>query len=345
MPLSVRFITNLDYFNMKPLVSLCVPIYGVELYIEQCCRSLFEQTYLNIEYIFVDDCTKDKSIEILQRVLGNYPQRVNAVKIIRHERNKGLSGARNTAIGAVTGEYLMHIDSDDYLDLNVVETLVKKMQVEKADVVLYDMRYVYSDKQYLVHQHFPETKEECVKDVLTFKISACVWGGLYATRLFKDTGVKFIEGLNFGEDYVVKPRILYYARKIVHCSGCYYNYVQYNASSYTLSYKSKNIDDLIRAVSILDIFFKKQKDYDIYQNTLLLAHLQVKIKLLIDICMHRKVLWNRVPMISDLYKNKVDNYGEIRVSHRIILWLANCKLYNVLYVYVKLGFSLKQMFK
>lgn len=330
---------------MKPLVSVCVPVYGVERYIEKCCRSLFEQTYPNIEYVFVNDCTPDNSIEVLKQVLRDYPIREKMVKIVHHEKNKGLSAARNTAVEMTEGEYLLHVDSDDYLDLNVVEALVNRAQEEKADVVFYDMRYVYPDKQHVVHQQLPTTKEECVIGTLTFKVSVCVCGGLYATSLFKNTDVKFIEGLNFGEDYVVKSRILYYAHKIVHCTDCYYNYVQYNASSYTLSYKSKNIDDLIRAISILDTFFKKKPDYQIYIESLAEAHLMVKNKLLIAICLHKKTVWDRLPMVANLYTDITDIRPHIPLSYRIILWLAEHKIYNVLYSYVNGGFRLKQLFK
>lgn len=330
---------------MSALVSVCVPVYGVEHYIEKCCRSLFEQTYPNIEYIFVDDCTPDASIEVVKRVLQDYPFREEMVRIIHHKKNKGLSGARNTALEAVTGEYLMYVDSDDYIDLNTVGALVEKAQEEKADVVFYDMRYVYPRKQYVVHQQLPTTKEKCIRRALTFKVSVCVCGGLYAASLFQATDVKFIEGLNFGEDYVVKPRILYYAHKIVHCKDCYYNYVQYNASSYTLSYKSKNIDDLTRAISILNAFFSEKIDYAIYRKSLDEAHLMVKSRLLIAICLHRKSVWNRLPMVAELYKDITDVYSHIPLSYRIILWLADHKMYSMLYTYVNLGFRLKQILK
>ena len=137
---------------MYPLVSICVPVYGVENYIERCCRSLFEQTYSNIEYIFVNDCTPDDSIKVLEHVLSEYPVRKENVKICNHQTNKGLAGARNTAIETATGVYLMHVDSDDYLDLNAVECLVNTALSEDADVVQYDMRYVFPDKQYIIIQ-------------------------------------------------------------------------------------------------------------------------------------------------------------------------------------------------
>ena len=79
---------------MNCLVSVLVPIYGVEEYIEKCTRSLFEQTYDNIEYVFVDDCTTDNSIIVLRNVLENYPKRKGHVKIVKHAQNKGLSGAK-----------------------------------------------------------------------------------------------------------------------------------------------------------------------------------------------------------------------------------------------------------
>lgn len=95
-------------------ISLLIPVYGVEKYIERCARSLFGQTYQNIEYIFVDDCTKDSSIAVLKKVLDDYPFRKEQVTIIHHNFNKGLSAARNTAFNHATGDYIIHVDSDDY---------------------------------------------------------------------------------------------------------------------------------------------------------------------------------------------------------------------------------------
>ena len=98
-----------------PKVSVIVPVYGVEKYIERCARSLFEQTLDDMEFIFVDDCTKDESIEVLKRVIDLYPVRKDQVKIIHHAVNKGLSRARETGVNAATGDYIGHCDSDDWV--------------------------------------------------------------------------------------------------------------------------------------------------------------------------------------------------------------------------------------
>ena len=92
------------------LISILVPVYGVEDYIERCARSLFEQTYQNLEFIFVDDCTPDRSIDILETTIKDYPNRLSQLRIIRHNKRKGIAATRNTAINAANGLFICHID-------------------------------------------------------------------------------------------------------------------------------------------------------------------------------------------------------------------------------------------
>ena len=107
----------------SPVVSLLVPIFNVEPYIEKCLHSLFAQSFKSIEYVFVNDCTPDRSIEKLWTVLNQYPDRKLFVKVINHNTNQGLSAARKTALLHATGSYVWHIDSDDYIALDAVEKL------------------------------------------------------------------------------------------------------------------------------------------------------------------------------------------------------------------------------
>ena len=117
-------------------ISICIPVYGVEKYIEQCARSLFEQTIIeDVEFIFVNDCTKDKSIDILKNILREYPQRIKQTKIISHEHNSGLVAARNTALKHSTGDYIIHCDSDDWVDFDFYEKLYNQASKTDADVV------------------------------------------------------------------------------------------------------------------------------------------------------------------------------------------------------------------
>ena len=146
--------------NSDMKVSILVPIYGVERFIERCAISLFEQTYHNIEYIFVNDCTKDKSISVLENIIERFPQRKPFVKIINHKHNKGLAGARNTAVESATGDFIMHVDSDDYVDKEIVAKAVLKQQENNADIVVIDFKKAYPSFSKVVnYSSFDDTKD------------------------------------------------------------------------------------------------------------------------------------------------------------------------------------------
>ena len=117
----------------QPPVSVIVPVYAVEAYIAQCAESLMVQTYPAIEFIFVNDGTPDRSMEVLDAVLKRYPQRT--VKIV-NEENAGLPHARAAGLKVATGEYILHVDSDDWVEPDEVERLVARAEETGADLVL-----------------------------------------------------------------------------------------------------------------------------------------------------------------------------------------------------------------
>ena len=102
-------------------VSVIIPIYKVEAFIERCAATLMEQTLPEVEYIFVDDATSDNSIDVLEEVIARYPQRKGQVRIVHNAENKGLPAARNTGLALATGEYIFHCDSDDYVEPSMLE--------------------------------------------------------------------------------------------------------------------------------------------------------------------------------------------------------------------------------
>lgn len=128
---------NKETNHNQPLVSILVPVYQAEEYIERCARSLFEQTYDNLEYLFCDDCSSDNSIQILESVIKDYPDCANRIKILHHEENRGVSAARNTGIKNATGDYLFFMDSDDELPERSIEILLgRAMEDEAIEMVL-----------------------------------------------------------------------------------------------------------------------------------------------------------------------------------------------------------------
>ena len=108
-------------------VSIIVPIYKVERYVQQCARSVLSQSYPSIQFIFVDDCTPDRSIELLESLIdAEFPKLKERITIIRKPVNEGLPQARKTGVAAATGDFIMHVDSDDWIEPDALQKLVAK---------------------------------------------------------------------------------------------------------------------------------------------------------------------------------------------------------------------------
>lgn len=121
---------------MQPDVSVIVPVYNVEPYLEECVESLFQQTLENIEYIFIDDASTDNSVKILRKVISRYPEKAERIRLILHDKNKGIAFTRQEGINKATGKYIIHCDSDDIVDHDIYNRLLAEAIKEDADIVV-----------------------------------------------------------------------------------------------------------------------------------------------------------------------------------------------------------------
>ncbi|MDV2446930.1 glycosyltransferase family 2 protein [Elizabethkingia anophelis] len=215
----------------NPLVSIIVPIYNVQEYIEKCIRSLFEQSYKTIEYIFIDDCGQDQSLRVLNTLVNEYPERKHHVKVLKHQENKGLPAARNTGMGETLGKYIYHCDSDDWADERLIEDLVSKAEITNADIVFCDFYNVYGEEKHIYQQHKKETYEEYLKDFFMGYSQGSVWNKLFKRSLFNENQIKFPEGLPMLEDLRTIVQLYYFADKIEYLPRPLYYYIKSRASS------------------------------------------------------------------------------------------------------------------
>jgi glycosyltransferase involved in cell wall biosynthesis len=253
-------------------VSILVPVYGVEKYIERCARSIFEQTYHDLDIVFVDDCTPDKSIEILKRVLEEYSDRKAQTRIIRHEHNRGLAAARNTAVAAAVGTFLIHVDSDDWIENDAVEELVKKQEETGADFVT----GVMVKNEDTLDYHYVEPVYKDKNDMMILILSQIfhheLANRLVKRALYTDHHIKALEGVNQAEDWRLTPMLLWYANGIARLNKTTYHYFM-NMESMCNSKKSmdkalKFYHDTYTNYSSLMTFFedKSQLYHDIVLN-------------------------------------------------------------------------------
>ncbi len=314
----------------NPDVSIVVPVYGVANYIEKCCTTLFEQTFENIEYIFVNDCTPDRSIETVRRTLERYPHRAPHVKIVNHEVNKGLAAARKTGILNASGTYVLNFDSDDYLDLRAVELLYNKAIEENADMVVCDFWTTWQKRKKYFAQNVSKDKVEYIKGMLSGKILPTIWNKLIKRDLYISHNIYTIDGINLGEDLITTPRLVYYANKIAKVNEGLVYYVQYNTNSYTKNLTEKNIQNLTFVLDFLADFFMNKKDSQVFVDALLLGQLHKKIRMVMasDLS-QRKALFALFPK-----SNQIRLVQNLPLGERITYRLCERNNYELLSLYL-----------
>ncbi len=250
-----------------PKVSVIVPIYNVEKYIERCAVSLFEQTLDDLEYLFVNDCTPDRSMEILHEVLDRYPNRKPQVKIINMEKNSGQAAVRNKGLENVTGEYVIHCDSDDWVELDIYEKLYDKATQTKADIVVCDFYLEYGTSQQIEHFEPPKNHIDYIK---YDKIPTwwCTWCRLISNELTSKHNISFIPGLNMFEDVCYNKRIYFYAKHIEYLNKPLYHYRCINMDSITNRLTANEYaEQLAKCYTHLNIwFYEKDIDFGLNQQ-------------------------------------------------------------------------------
>lgn len=245
---------------MKYPVSIIIPVYGVEKYIERCAISLFEQTMENIEYIFVDDCSPDNSINILRTVLSRYENRTPHTKIVRMPKNSGQAAVRRYGLSLATGEYVIHCDSDDWVELNMYETLYATAVKGNYDIVICDY-YNSQDNGIDTHitQLVSDDKNEFIRGILNESIHASLCNKLVRRSIYNNDIIYPKDNLR--EDLTLMVQFAYYANSIKHINAPYYHYYC-NVNSITgndinISKRISLIEQSIRNFGLLEVFLKK----------------------------------------------------------------------------------------
>ena len=304
---------------MESKVSIIIAIYNCEKYIEECARSLFEQTLNDIEYIFVNDATPDNSITILKSIIENYPNRKPFIKIINLEKNGGVSNARRIGIENANGEYVIHADSDDWVDKDMYQGLYQRAKESDADIVGCNFRHEFPDCQYDFKQQYSDTVEDNIGRLINGKIFPSLCTSLTRMSLINGNSITFPDGLNMGEDLFFNLQLYLHAKKIVGMDWAPYHY-RHTEDSSCVQKTRKSVDSDIAIAGLIEKVMTKQ-------------HLNEKYAQEIE---YRK-FFSKLPLIKDL--NNIDYYHEwlgiypethkhiwqydqISKKQRLELWLA-----------------------
>ncbi|MBR5290120.1 MAG: glycosyltransferase family 2 protein [Erysipelotrichaceae bacterium] len=251
-------------------VSIIVPIYNVEQYLAKCIESLIHQTYGNLEILLVNDGSKDHCDQIMEE----YAAKDHRI-VCLYKENGGLSDARNYGLNYATGEYCLFVDSDDTLALDAIELCVKKVEETQAEVVVFDMMYVYSDHTTNASGgDFDQLSFADNPEVILINNSAC--NKMFKTSLFKD--IQFPRGMWY-EDLATIPVVMAKAKSVVKLNANLYYYLQRESSiAHTINEK---VFDIYKAIRMIENAFEghqisKEVQKMYIQHGLFLTTLRIK---------------------------------------------------------------------
>lgn len=265
-------------------VSVIIPIYNVAPYIERCARSLFEQSLNSIEYIFIDDCTPDDSVTILQSIIDTYQIRLEAeektVTIVKMPTNSGLTAVRRQGIELASGDYVIHCDSDDWVDTTLYEEMYNEAIRSRADVVVCPICDEYIDHNCRRKQEdLPATCPQVIENWYKNSVGMFCWNKLVRRSIYTDNDIQPFYGINMWEDNGLMLRVFYYANGLSQTHNSVYHYNRANVSAMTNGYGRKAIDQMIECASRLSDFFESRKEAKRFNKTVLTLKFLSKLNL------------------------------------------------------------------
>ena len=237
----------------KHILSIIVPIYGVEKYIAQFAHSLLGQTYTDVQFIFVNDGTKDQSVEILETIIERQYSYLRPNILIINKENEGLPKARETGLAHATGEYILFADSDDWLELDAVETVVNCIKETQTDLIYFDLVKEYGHrKSYKTEREYTAaTKNDFIINLFNYKSAGYTVTKCFRKRLYTTHAI-YTPLLGMHEDIYLMSQIIFYAESIVHVNKVLYHYRKDNPQSFCS--QDKKTRHIASTTNMLDLY-------------------------------------------------------------------------------------------
>lgn len=301
-------------------VSILVPIYNVERFFARCIESIFSQTYQDIEYVFVNDHTPDGSMSVLGRMCEKYPVRANNVKIIENANNQGIAKVRNTLLENAGGDYVLFVDSDDWIEPDMVELMANEAMSRNADVVGCDYYEDYESRSVVVRQEYPSGHDEAMKAMTLLKIKGVLWKLLIRRDILMQNDLRFIPTIHFAEDYIFCCKLFYYSHVFASVNKPLYHYIQYNPNNYSSTAIDKRVESFARAIREVERFYRQEGVYEKLEKELTVRKFLIKSQYVLDNGHVNIRKWSRLfPESNHVWREMGYSRG-----NRMRFFLANC---------------------
>ena len=308
----------------SPFVSVVIPVYGVEKYIEKCLESCFSNTIAEqCEFLIINDCSPDKSIELATKMIKKYPN--ITVKIISHEKNKGLAAARNTGLKYATGKYIINVDSDDWVDNIYLEKLYTKAEENHSDIVICNLYKELENKQELIELNMPASKE-FVEALLEESLPGWLPIKMFRLDFLRENNITWIDGVNMCEDLILSVKAFSQTKRISFVDEALYHYNNTNLTSLSSKLSENKANQLITAVKEIESYLDDEK----YNKSIINLKCRIKVWILkkIDIF---------TPKYVCLYNDyKLSKNKNISILNRLFFFLCEFKQFKLIKIIVRL---------
>lgn len=320
---------------MKDLVSVIVPIYNCERFLEECVESILKQKYSNLEIILVNDGSTDDSLKICLKYKKN-----NKNIIVINQKNKGLSEARNAGIRKATGKYIVFVDADDSINEQEIYKCINSIKKEKSQLVLFSYDEVYHLKN-RINRYYKRIVKEYPQQRNLWQYGYA-WNKLYLAEIIKSNKIFFKKDVIFVEDIIFNSEYLMYVDKISFIEESLYNYNKYDDYKTLSNSQHEKYLDMIELsiqfkLKLRDKYYKDKEEDEKYLYLYLVRQyvpycVREKNKLSVKIKNIRKCLFK--------YKNKFNKYNGERLWEKIYLILIKFDLVLLLYIFTYVYYNL-----
>lgn len=318
-----------------PLISIIIPVYNVELYLKKCLNTIVRQTYPNLEIICVNDGSPDSSGEIL----SDFQEKDSRIKII-NQKNQGLSMARNSGLDAATGDFIVFVDSDDWIELDTIEKCVELYNKYHMDIIMWSYIREYGHKSspvYVIDESLHYWNELEVQSIFRRMVGltgaelrypqkidniVTAWGKMYQRKIIGD--IRFVDTAEIGtEDALFNIYVFAKAKSIVYIPALFSHYRKDNESSLTHRYKSNLADRWEKMYEYINVYLKKtfvaDEFYEALTNRIACGFISLSISLVDDVNLTWKQKTKEIKRLLNLpqYKKSIQ---KIDISYMPIYW-------------------------
>jgi len=293
---------------------------------KDCVCSLFEQTLDDIEFIFVDDASTDCSLAILTECVEKYSSRKPFVRIIRMENNCGRAVARQTGIDNATGKYIIHVDSDDWVEHDMMELLYNKAKETNADIVGCNITHEYADSQRIFSQSYSDEMDENIRRILDGRIFPSLCTSLTRMSLIRDNNVQFPQSIDTGEDLLFNLQLYLHAHRVIGIEAPSYHY-RHTEDSGSFKHTEKSIKSVIEVARRIEVLMKDTGNYEKFKKEILFREFSMK-SALIEKFDNKDYNKKWLSLFPETHKY-IWSYKQFTFQRRVELWLAAHNMFIV----------------